>query len=459
MTLHDYLTALRKHWIIVLLLAAIGAAAGFGYSQFLSDQYRAQASVIVIPARGDNTSELVQGSNYVQNLVQTYTVLATSPSVLDPVIEDLGLDETSTRLANRVDVAAPLNTVVIEIGVTDADPEGAQATADAIAAQLAVAVGDFSPTGADDRPAVRIETIAPAQLPRNPVAPNTRLNTVIGGAVGLAFGVVTALLMRRFGSRMTSRADVAEATDRPLLGEVLEAPGGRELASTILTRPDSRAAESLRQLAASLKFLEVDDQRRVILMTSAASAEGKSSVSLALALTLAEIGHRVLYLEADLRRPTAAGYTHLEGSVGLTTVLIGDSTLDEAVQEWGHPNLRVLTSGVLPPNPGELVASGQLATIIRQAREDFEYVIVDSAPVLSVSDALWLAPEVDSVLFIVRAGRTKRESLQAGLAALASTHQSHLGIVLNGVRRTDKSPYYAQDERRSRRALRERVAR
>lgn len=459
MTLHDYLTALRKHWIVVVLLAAIGAAAGFGYSQFLPDQYRAQASVIVIPVRGDNTSELVQGSNYVQNLVQTYTVLATSPAVLDPVIEELEIDETPTRLANRVDVSAPLNTVVIEIGVTDATPDGAQSTADAIAAELAVAVGEFSPTGSDDRPAVRIDTIAPAQLPRNPVAPNTRMNTVIGGAVGLACGVVTALLLRRFGSRLTSRTDIAEATEQPLLGEVLEAPGGRELASTILARPDSRVAESLRQLAASLKFLEVDDQRRVILMTSAASSEGKSSVSLALALTLAEVGHRVLYLEADLRRPTAARYTQLEGSVGLTTVLIGDSTLEDAVQEWGHPNLRVLTSGVLPPNPGELVASGQLHAIIRQAREDYEYVIVDTAPVLSVSDALWLAPEVDSVLFVVRAGATKRESLQSALTALGSTHQSHLGIVLNGVRKSDKSPYYAQDEQRTRRAARDRIAR
>lgn len=459
MTLHDYLTALRKHWIVVVLLAAIGAAAGFGYSQFLPDQYRAQASVIVIPVRGDNTSELVQGSNYVQNLVQTYTVLATSPAVLDPVIEELEIDETPTRLANRVDVSAPLNTVVIEIGVTDATPDGAQSTADAIAAELAVAVGEFSPTGSDDRPAVRIETIAPAQLPRNPVAPNTRMNTIIGGAVGLACGVVTALLLRRFGSRLTSRTDIAEATEQPLLGEVLEAPGGRELASTILARPDSRVAESLRQLAASLKFLEVDDQRRVILMTSAASSEGKSSVSLALALTLAEVGHGVLYLEADLRRPTAARYTQLEGSVGLTTVLIGDSTLEDAVQEWGHPNLRVLTSGVLPPNPGELVASGQLHAIIRQAREDYEYVIVDTAPVLSVSDALWLAPEVDSVLFVVRAGTTKRESLQSALTALGSTHQSHLGIVLNGVRKSDKSPYYAQDEQRTRRAARDRIAR
>ncbi|WP_406247011.1 polysaccharide biosynthesis tyrosine autokinase [Microbacterium sp. M] len=459
MTLHDYLTALRKHWIVVVLLAAIGAAAGFGYSQFLPDQYRAQASVIVIPVRGDNTSELVQGSNYVQNLVQTYTVLATSPAVLDPVIEELEIAETPTRLANRVDVSAPLNTVVIEIGVTDATPDGAQSTADAIAAELAVAVGEFSPTGSDDRPAVRIETIAPAQLPRNPVAPNTRMNTIIGGAVGLACGVVTALLLRRFGSRLTSRTDIAEATEQPLLGEVLEAPGGRELASTILARPDSRVAESLRQLAASLKFLEVDDQRRVILMTSAASSEGKSSVSLALALTLAEVGHRVLYLEADLRRPTAARYTQLEGSVGLTTVLIGDSTLEDAVQEWGHPNLRVLTSGVLPPNPGELVASGQLHAIIRQAREDYEYVIVDTAPVLSVSDALWLAPEVDSVLFVVRAGATKRESLQSALTALGSTHQSHLGIVLNGVRKSDKSPYYAQDEQRTRRAARDRIAR
>lgn len=450
MTIHDYLLALRRLWFVIVGLAVVGALAAYGYSQTLTAQYRAQASVMIIPARGDNTSELVQGSNYVQNLVQTYAVLATSPTVLEPVIESVGLNDTASRLARRVDVSAPLNTVVIEIGVTDQDPAAAKQTADAIAAELAVAVGDLSPAGSDGRPAVRVETISPAQQPSVPISPNTRQNMVLGAGVGVVIGVAIALIRRRYGSRLTKPSDIGEITEVPVIGEVVRASGNRSLPASVLAASDGRAAESMRQLAASLKFFEVDDPRRVILLTSAASSEGKSSTSLALALTLAEIGHKVLYLEADLRRPSAAAFTQLEASVGLTTVLIGDATFDQAVQNWGHPNLSVLTSGSVPPNPGELIASGQLHSIIEEARSAFEYVIVDTAPVLSVSDALWLADEVDAVLFVVRSGTTRPDALHRAISTMRGSKQSHLGIVLNDVRRADRSPYYTEDTHRSR---------
>lgn len=459
MTIHDYLAALKRHWVVILVLGVVGAAAGYGYSQYVPEQYRAEASVIVIPTRGESTTELVQGSNYVQNLVQTYTVLATSPTVLDPVISELGLDDTAKRLADRIDVSAPLNTVIIEIGVTDGKSKVARDAANAIASQLATAVGDLSPTGADDLPAVRVETISPAQPPRYPVSPNTKLNMAIGALVGLAVGVVFALVRRRFGSRVTTAQDVLDATSVPLIGEVLQSGGNRTLPAAVLAGPDGRASESLRHLTASLKFLEVDNPRRVVLLTSASPSEGKTSVSLALALTLAEIGNRVLYIEADLRRPSAATYTQLEGSVGLTTVLIGDIALSDAVQVWGHTNMHVLTSGTLPPNPGELVASGQLHAVVKEARAAYDYVIVDTAPVLSVSDALWLADEVDAVLIAVRAGSTRRSDLQRALAAVQNAHQPHLGIVLNDVKRTERSPYYAHEIRKARRAAARRATR
>lgn len=451
MTLPDYLEALKKHWIVILVLTLLGAGTGFAYSQFVPDQYRAQASVIVIPERGDDTSQLVQGSTYVQNLVQTYAVLTTLPAVLSPVIDDLGLDEDPVRLARRVEATTPLNTVIIQISVTDASAEGAQQTADAIAAQLAVAVDDLSPTGADDRPAVRIETVAPAQKPRLPFAPNTRMNAALGAGVGLALGVIFALLRRRFDSRLRTRADLAGATDERLFGEVPQVPAGRSLPAAVRARPDGAVAESLRQLAASVTLLDSDDPRRVILVTSAQSAEGASSVSLGLALTLAELGNRVLYLETDLRRPAAATYTHLDGSVGLTTVLSGERTLADAAQEWGHRNLHVLMSGVIPPNPGGLISSPRLRTLIAQARDEYDYVIVDCAAVLSVSDARWLAPAADTVLFVVRYGMSTDESLQRGLAALDGACSS-VGLVLNGVAHIDETPYRVEEDIRDQRA-------
>lgn len=445
MTVHDYVAALRKYWILILALGLVGAGAAYGYSQLLPAQYRSEAQVMVIAARGDNTNELVQGSNYVQNLVQSYTILATSPLVLEPVIEELGLDESAYGLARRVNAQSPLNTVIIGISVADVSPEGAQVIANAVVDEFSQRVGQVSPRGEDGSPAVRIETIAPARLASVPVAPNTRINVAIGAAAGIALGVIFALLRRRFASRIANADDVRDATDAPMLGEIVAASDSLNVAATLRSNPDGRVAESLRQVTASLKFVDVDKDRRVIMVTSGSSGEGKSSVSMSLALTLAEVGHTVLYMEADLRRPSAVRYTQLEGSVGLTTVLIGDATLEAAAQPWGHPGLSVLTSGALPPNPGQLLSSGQLRQVIDEARFLYEYVIVDTAPVLSVSDALWLSSFVDGTLFVVRADKTKRDDLTRAVAALESTRTPVLGVVLNGAKGDTKSPYYVPD--------------
>lgn len=455
MTLQDYLQSLKSHWIVIVALMVLGAGAAYGYSQFVDPEYRAESQVVVVPTRGENTSELVQGSNYVQSLVQTYTILVTSPTVLDPVIDELGIDETSNRLARRIDVNVPLNTVVIEIGVTDTSGASAAEAANAIADELALAVADVSPTSADGEPAVRIDTISPARTPTVPVSPNTRMNVAVGAAAGLALGVVFALLRRRFATRLTTPRTLAEVTEVALLGEIPQASDTHTIARIIRSQPDGRVAEAMRQVAASLKFVDVDKNRRVILVTSCSAQEGKSSVSLGLALTLAENGRSVLFIEADLRRPSTARYTQLEGSVGLTTVLIGDVDLADAVQQWGRPGLDVLTAGAQPPNPGQLLSSGGLHRIVDEAREAYDYVIIDTAPVLSVSDALWLSTLADGTLFVVRSNRTKAVDLDRALTSLESTRTPVLGIVLNGVRGAAKSPYYTDEPRRS---VRSRVA-
>lgn len=454
MTIRDYLSTLAKNWIVIAGLMVLGGVAAFAYSQTLPEQYRSESQVMIVQTQGNNTSELVQGSNYVQNLVQSYTVLARSPIVLAPVIDQLGLSETPNQLSQRVYVETPLNTSVIDISVTDGSPEGAQKTAQAITDQFAIAVEKISPevTIGDpprSQPAVRVENISPARFAAIPIAPNTRLNVGLGIIAGLAAGVLYALIRRWMGTPINATSDVQEQTEVPVIGEIVALSDAQGVAAALINSPHGRFAESVRQVTAGLKFVDVDHERRVIMVTSASSGEGKSSVSLGLALTLAEVGHSVLYIEADLRRPSASQYTQLEGAVGLTTVLIGEVTLNEAMQTWGNPNLHVLTSGALPPNPGQLLSSGQLRAVIDEARIDHEYVIVDTAPALSVSDALWLSPSVDGVLLVVRANRTRRERLKAVLAVLESTHTTLLGIVLNGAKADTKNPYYTADDRKS----------
>ncbi|AZS35607.1 Tyrosine-protein kinase YwqD [Microbacterium lemovicicum] len=454
MTLHEYIASLRRSWWIILLLAAIGAGAGFGYATVQPKVYRAQADVVIIPARGASTSELVQGSNYVQNLVQTYALVATSPTVLEPVVDRLGLDSTPRALATSVSVQAPLNTQVLEIGVTSRDADTAAAVANAIGSQLAVAVRDLSPQFDDAQPAVRIETITPATPPNAPISPNVRLLTLLGGLAGLVAGVVYALLRRLLATRLSSHVDIAAVSDIAVLGDVYTTGSSRSLPGVIRTDATSAVAESVRSFVAGLRFANVDGAKKVLLFTSSHSGDGKSSMSIATALILAEQGNSVLLIDADLRRASIATLSQLEGSVGLTSILLGETTMDVAVQPLGNDGAQVLTSGVLPPNPGQILTSELLRGVIAEAREQYDFVIVDTPPVLAVSDPLWLAPLVDGIVIVVRSRVTKRDALRRTLLALESSPTPVLGLVLNDVRRTQSSAYYEDQAGRSARLKR-----
>lgn len=446
MTLHDYFSALRKRWALLLALTIIGAAVGYGYGSLQTDTYRAQSSVVIVPARGDTTSELVQGSNYVQGLVATYTVVATSPVVLDRVIESLDLDTTSRELARIVSVSSPLDTTVLEISVTGADPGQITRIADAVAVELASAVENLSPQTATSGPAVRVEPISPASTPTVPIAPNTRLLAVIGALIGLVVAAIIAILRQVLTTRIVSRADLAEVTDLPVLGQIPINSTGVPLPVAVRDTSSGSLAEAVRAVAASLRFANVDGEARVVLVTSPEAGDGKSSVALTLATIAAEQDQRVLLIDADLRRGTVADLTGFEGAVGLTTVLLGDVTVSEATEAWGPSGLRVLTNGATPPNPGQLLASGHLHQLLADVREEFDLVIVDSPPVLAVSDALWLAPAVEGIIVVARSRHTKREALARTLAELEATRTRILGIVLNDVKRVASSPYYERSD-------------
>lgn len=442
MTLHDYLAALRAHWILLIALFLLGSASAYAYAQSMQPIYRSQTQVIVIPARGDSTMELVQGASYVQGVVQTYTILAASPTVLQPVIDNLGLDESVHRLAQRMTVDVPLDTVVINIGVEDVNPESARKTADEIAHQLSLSVAKVSPLGENDEPALRIETITPARVPTVPISPNTRNFVAVGAASGLTIAAAIAVIRRQFLQRVSTMQSLSDF-DVPVLGEIPATTEGRSIAQSVRMDPDARISEAVRKISANLQFLNLDTPRSALMIASGSSAEGKTSVSLGLAMSLAEAGKSVAYIEADMRRPGAASYTRLDNSVGLTAVLLGEVSFEDAVQRWGRGNLDIMTCGALPPNPGRLLASGELRAVIEEARARYDHVIVDSAPVLSVSDALWLSELVDGSIVVVRSRRTKVADTRRVIATLEATPTPVLGIIVNGIRGKVHSPYYS----------------
>lgn len=448
MDLKDYLKALRDRWYLLIAVTVLGAVAGFSYATVQPDQYEATTSAYVSSQRGDTVSELVQGSQYTQALMQSYANLATTPAVLQPVIEDLGLDTNVEDLAKSITAEVELNTVIVTLTVVSAAPEQAQNTATAVMDSLALVVRDLSPKDANGNPSIELTTVTPPSAPEFPFAPNTRLIAITGAMIGLVFAVIYAVLRQLLDTRIRSEEDAERSAGIPFLGRVPR-PGskGRALRSSISAQWDSSAStrEAYRRLAASLDFANIDGDLRMVVVSSAFAGEGKTTTAVNLTLALAERRPRVLLIDADLRRPRVAEACGLDGSVGLTTALTHQSSLEESIQSWGTRNIDVLASGLRPPNPTEVISSAAMGDLLREVRDRYDFVVVDSAPVLPVSDTLTLARASGASLLVGRYKVTRRQSLRRAVDTLEAAGARVIGFVLNAVPPENSSASYYED--------------
>ena len=192
-------------------------------------------------------------------------------------------------------------------------------------------------------------------------------------------------------------------------------------------------AEAFRQLRTNIQFLDVDNPVRVVVVSSSIADEGKSSTATNLAVSFAEAGEKVLLIEGDLRRPRVADYLNLARDVGLTNVLAGRAELDDVLQTWGSGGLTVLVSGAIPPNPSELLGSHQMGELLSRLKKTFEIIIIDTPPLLPVTDAAVVAAHADGAILVVRYGRTSRNQVATAAGALRAVDARLLGTVLNMV--------------------------
>lgn len=241
---------------------------------------------------------------------------------------------------------------------------------------------------------MQISTVRAASVPTSAASPNLRLNLALGLVVGLALGVAVAVVRELLDTRLRSTADVEDVTDAPVLGVIGYEEDAPQHPLIVQESPKAIRAESFRRLRTNLQFLELGPAARTYVMTSALPGEGKTTTSINLAITLADAGQRVVLLDADLRRPSVARYMGIEGSVGLTTVLIGKVGVEDAVQPWGNGNLDVIAAGQVPPNPSELLGAAPMADLLDRLRAEYDAIVIDTPPLLPVTDAAILARAV-----------------------------------------------------------------
>jgi capsular exopolysaccharide synthesis family protein len=224
------------------------------------------------------------------------------------------------------------------------------------------------------------------------------------------------------------------------------APASVSLKLVTLTEPASPASEAYRTLRTNIHFSSLDTPLKTLLITGTDPGEGKSTTLANLAVTMAQAGNRVLVIDCDLRRPSQHRIFGLKNLAGLTTMMVeSDAKERPPLQETAVPNLRLLSSGPLPPNPSELLGSRRMAEVLTQLKAEADIILLDAPPIIAVADAAILAARADGVLLVVQANKTRRDLAKRAKAALEKANANLLGVVLNNVKLdTSIYGYYAE---------------
>lgn len=302
--------------------------------------------------------------------------------------------------------------------------------------------------------------ISAAQVPKKPSGPSKVKFLLGGSAAGIVLGLATAFLLDLIDKSVKTLKEARELFGATLLGVIpaYEKPGksrypardSERLAAKIVARdlPGSPIAQAYQMLQANLKFVSSDKQLKAIVVTSSVAKEGKSEVSANLAAAMAQVGRRVLLVDADMRHPSQHHLWELTNSVGLSNVIVGEAEFNTVVKEV-MPKLDVLTAGVIPPNPVALLDSKRMASLIENFSKNYDCVIIDTPPLAGIADAPILGKMADGILLVVRPKVVDSASANAAKEFLARSGQNVLGLVANGViikNEPDSYFYYTKED-------------
>jgi succinoglycan biosynthesis transport protein ExoP len=474
----------RSPWILLCFVLVAGAA--YGYSKHQTKKYTATASLVF------STNQLSQqvaglqivGSGNSQQAQQNTNLklvqlgdMATKTAVV------LGQGLTKEKVSADLSVSAQGESNIVNVSATSTSPALAASIANTYTKQFVTEQQNanhayyasalklvnrqlaalspkqkLSPSGialagraqslgvlAELRNG-NVEVAQAATVPTSPSSPKTSRNTALGAVLGLLIGLGIAFLLERLDRRIREPKDLEAVYRLPLLGVI---PESSALSRSARGGGDARAvlpageAEAFHLIRAHLRYFNVDRQLHTLLVASAAPGDGKTTIARHLAAAAARMGSRVLLLEADLRRPTLAKQLDVQSGPGLADVLIGADTLAEATQtiDLGTPSaagsggrmLDVLVAGAaLPPNPGELIESHAMETLLERAKSTYDLVVIDTTPLTAVSDAFPLLSKVDGVIIVGRVGRNRRDVAERLHETLTGAGAPLLGVVANG---------------------------
>jgi non-specific protein-tyrosine kinase len=499
-----YLRPILRWWWLVLLAMVLAGASAFLFARMRPAVYISSGTVMVGTAIQERNPDSQQLS-LTQGLAQTYARIAQRPSIKNATMEALGMEwlpQYTVRTESQI----------IEISVTDVDPQRAYAVASELINQLIL----LSPGGQERQQrqvfiqeqlrklevslreteeeisrkqtelsgtlsarAIRqiedqigaleaklatlqstyigllanteqgsantVNVLDPPFVPTEPVADRWYLIVLVAAVIGGTVAIAAAYLLDLLDDRLVNIEQIQEVTGLMTLGTLPDVKLDANSHPLIMVdSPHTSNAEAIRVLRTNLLFASVDHKLGSLLVTSPTPGEGKSFTSSNLAVAFAQTGKRVILVDADLRKPTLHRIFGLVNNVGVTSALVSDAdAIAGALQDTSLPELRVMTSGPLPPNPSELLSSHRMQELLTRLEEHCDLVVIDSPPVLVVSDTAVLASRTAGVLLVFTSDKLRRDPARNTIAALHQVNALVLGVVLNRVTGSEHGYYYS----------------
>lgn len=430
MDLKDYWLTIRRRWMMVVLCLFVVVGAASLWTWQTTPQYSSSAQLFVSTAPSNAGDAYTEGLFATQR-VTTYADLVGTRKLAEQVSENLGGDVSADVLRDSVTAEVVPETVSLRLSATHPDNLVARDIAQAYAEALSDLVADLETPPGQDAALITASIVDNAEVTTAPVSPNPVRNLGLGIVLGLLLGVGLAVARDLLDTSVTSSDDVAQVTTSPILGHINTDAAAVKKEPAVALSEATPWAEAFRVLRTNMQFVEVDHDRRVFVVSSSLPGEGKSTIVVNLAITLAMAGQRVALVDCDLRRPIIASRLGLDEAIGTTSVLIGQVSLSDALQKYDDTGLTVLACGPRPPNPSELLQSHAMERLIADLREEFDVVLLDAPPLLPVTDAALLSAQSDGLLAVVRHGKTSRDQLQHALERVEQVDAKCVGVVIN----------------------------
>lgn len=435
MDLRQYFRVLRAHWLLIGVSALICTVTAGYLAWTRAPIYAAHTQLFVSNRIPAGLSETYAGSLFSQQRVVSYAQIVSSPPVAEGVITQLDLPYSIQQLQAEIHASVPTDTVLINVTVKDRSPQRAKAIADALGERFPSFVDTLEKVKGEQKSPIKVTVTSPAELPTHPVSPRKALYLAVGVLLGLVLGIGGAVIREALDTRIKSADDAAAIIGEPVLGSIGERRRAKRKTLVMVDDPLSVRAEEYRRLRTNLHFRIAENRVRSFVVSSAVASEGKTLIAANLGIAFAQAGHRVVLVDADLRRPKLAEVMGLAPAGGLIEVLTGSWPVERAVKTWrvGLP-LELLSAGPPPANPSELLGSQEFAVVLSDLADRADIVILDAPALLATTEAAILGRLTSGVILVTRVGFTRADQLESAIQSLRGVEARVLGIVVNRLR-------------------------